>query len=348
MAKPKGIAEKRKKAVEQILTSPKEDIEKTSPEEIMEDFPPSKTSPSPRVKSKIFLEDDYSLFESPRDFKELTTEEWDEVRVDEVSIVLMFANIYNGYIPYNQITKRLIPPDVKTILLKDKSGETIRLRKSVEERMFYNYSRLSKYLQRPNIYAGTKLYLKKLDNRNEFLLEFKTDPKVVKYCRIVKYDKEKNELFYEYKDIYIEHECIEPIFKAELRFQDIDALWEEAKRVGLSIADLTYLEFKKLSEENKGAPINSYDIYYKVFFRRMCSYFAVWSVLKRHSKVFKYIGNRFWIFLQEGEVSEEDARDIDIAMPRKQFYKQRLLRKYLLISILTISIILILFFFILR
>ena len=194
----------------------------------------------------------------------------------------------------------------------------------------------------------TKLYLKRLDKRNEFLIEFKTEPKIVKYCRVVKYDKNKNELFYEYKDIYVEYECIEPIFRAELRFQDIDALWEEAKRVGLSIADLTYLEFKKLSEENKGAPVNFYDIYYKVFFRRMCSYFAVWSVLKRHSKIFEYIGNKFWIFLKEGEVFKEDIKDIDIAMPRKQFYKQYLFKKYLLISILIISIILLLLFFILR
>jgi len=80
----------------------------------------------------------------------------------------------------------------------------------------------------------------------------------------------------------------------------------------------------------------------------MCSYFAVWSVLKRYQNIFKYKGNKFWIFLKEGKISDIDIKDIDIMMPKKQFYKQCLFKKCFLFFMLIISIILLLIFFIFR
>ena len=97
--------------------------------------------------------------------------------------------------------------------------------------------------------AGTVIYLRRLDSDGSYKIYFKEAPQIVKDCRIVKYDEASKLLIYETKDLEVKYECVPPIFKAELRFQDIQALWEEARRVGYSISDLTYLQFSELAKD---------------------------------------------------------------------------------------------------
>jgi len=274
-----------------------------------DDLPLGRRAPAPRIESKFFVEEYDYRSEGARPFREVSLEEWEAIKVEAISIELMFAHFFHGFLPYNDITKKVFNPKHKTIVLRDASGREIRLKKSVEKRMFYNRN-LSKFLQPFEVYAGTLLYIKRIGMGNQYLVEFKEFPQVIKDCRIVKYDTSTKDLYYELKDLQVRYECTEPLFKSELRFQDLKALWEEARRSGLSIPDITYMEFKKLYDRNYRKPVCFLDIYYKVFFKRMCSPSAVWSVLQRNPKVFRYLGNKYWTLV--GEQALLQQKDLDI------------------------------------
>ena len=271
-----------------------------------------KKSPGPREKSKIQLE------EEPRTstpfsmtYKEMTMDIWKRVKKDEISYILFFAYIYNGYLPYDEKAQKLFPPYLKRAHFTAEGGKKFRVKIDKDKRAVYSQS-LEELFK--DAIAGTVVYLRRLDSEGSYKIYFKEAPQIVKDCRIVKYDEASKLLIYETKDLEVKYECVPPIFKAELRFQDIQALWEEARRVGYSISDLTYLQFSELAKDRADRTAHFNDIYGRVFFKRMCSPGGVWSILKHHPSYYEYTGNKVWKFIGEKFVSTPDTQEVGVHM----------------------------------
>ncbi|GAB4405976.1 MAG: hypothetical protein Kow00123_18450 [Anaerolineales bacterium] len=73
------------------------------------------------------------------------------------------------------------------------------------------------------------------------------------------------------EDIEIRYESDPHVFKAELRFEDIEALFREAEECGYSIFDVIYQEFQRLAALHPEGKVHQSDLFNAVFLRRMCS-----------------------------------------------------------------------------
>ncbi len=277
---------------EQDIWKFKPAIIEDSPEE--DEVLDSRRSPSPRISSKIKLEEEPYPLLTEYNGKEIDMVTWERIKKDEISYLLFFTYIYNGFLPYDKKAKRLFPPNVRRIYFITDSGEKFTVKIDKNRRAVYSRY-LKKFFQ--DIPAGTIVYLRRLNSDRAYKIYFKKMPQTIKDCRMVKYDPIKKAIFYEIKDLDVLYECHPPVFKAELRFKDLKALWKEAKLSGFSISDLVYLEFKELAKSGPGKAFHFNDIYNRVFFRRMCSPGGVWSILKRHPSYYKYIGEKIWEFI---------------------------------------------------
>lgn len=268
---------------------------------IIEDSPPeedevlsSMRSPIRRILSKIKLKEEPYFPLTEYNGKEIDMATWKRIKKDEISYLLFFTYIYNGFLPYDKKAKRLFPPNVRRIYFITDSGEKFTVKIDKNRRAVYSRY-LKKFFQ--DIPAGTIVYLRRLNSDRAYKIYFKKTPQTIKDCRMVKYDPIKKAIFYEIKDLDVLYECHPPVFKVELRFKDLEALWKEAELSGFSISDLVYLEFQELAKSGPGKTFHFNDIYNRVFFRRMCSPGGVWSILKRHPSYYKYIGEKIWEFV---------------------------------------------------
>ena len=278
---------------EQDIWKFKLEIFEDSPEE--EEILPSKRPPSPRVSSKIKLEEEVippteHIYEEP----DMAT--WRRIKKDEIYHLLFFTYIYNGFLPYDENAIRLFPPNARRVYFLTDYGKKFTVKIDKDARSIYSRELKNLFQDIP---AGTIVYIKRLDLNRSYKIYFKEKPQLVTDCRIAIYDEIKKEVIYEIRDLELKYECVPPVFKAELRFSDLKALWEEARLSGYSISDLVYIEFSKLAKLTFDKIVHFNDIYNGVFLRRMCSPGGVWSILKRHPAYYKYEGNKFWKFIGE-------------------------------------------------
>lgn len=308
------------------------DILEDSPEDDEEDLV-GRRSPVPHVGSKIKLEDEENLSDAIErgNLKEMDMDTWRRNKKDEIYEVLLFAYMYRGFLPYGKKAQRLFPPNVKRVCFITNDGKKFNVKIDRNKKAVYS-RRLKDFFQ--DSIAGTIVYLKRLDSDRNYRIYFRENPQIVKDCYIATYDSLTKEVIYERKDLEVKYECVPPIFKAELRFQDIKALWEEAKNCGYSISDLVYLEFSKLAKEISDKTVHFHDIYARVFFRRMCSPGGVWSVLKKHPSCYEYKKNKFWMFK-----GEDDQKQPEIT------YRVTAIKKYSTIGYIAVTIIILSFLF---
>ena len=317
----------------------KTDILEDSPED-NEGYLAGRRSPAPRVGSKIKLEDEEIPPDAIErdDLKEMDMDTWRRIKKDEISYVLFFAYMYRGFLPYDKKAQSLFPPKVKRVYFITNDGKKISVKIDRNKKAVYS-SKLKDFFQ--DSIAGTIVYLKRLNSDRNYGIYFRENPRIVKDCRVAIYDGLTKEVIYERKDLEVKYECVEPIFKAELRFQDIKALWEEAKKCGYSISDLVYLEFSKLAKEIPNKTAHFYDIYARVFFRRMCSPGGVWNILKKYPSYYEYKKNKFWMFKGEEE-QKQSQKQLEIIHTVPAMKKHSKIG-YIVITIIILSFLLYMF-----
>ncbi|MDP3143510.1 MAG: hypothetical protein Q8N14_06230, partial [Candidatus Omnitrophota bacterium] len=315
---------------EQDIWKFKPEIFEDSPEE--EEVLPSRRSPSPRVSSKIELEEEMILGSTEHIDKELDMATWSRIKKDEIHYLLFFTYRYNGFLPYDENARRLFPPTARRVYFSTDYGKKFTVKIDKDGRSIYSRELKNLFHDIP---AGTIVYIKRLDSDRSYKIYFKEELQLVKDCRIAIYDEVKKEVTYEIRDLELKYECVPPIFKAELRFSDLKALWEEARLSGYSISDLVYIEFNKLAKLTSDKVVHFNDIYNGVFFRRMCSPGGVWSILKRHPAYYKYEGKKFWKFI--GKEDREVVKD-------KTIEKKRFPR-VIFIMIFVVDVLLLIFIF---
>lgn len=86
-------------------------------------------------------------------------------------------------------------------------------------------------------------------------------------------------LHIEHTEIPMWYEGDPQVFKADMRFEDIDALFAEAKQTDLSIRDAIILALEELSDTDQEGRAYYTDIFNAVFLIRMCSYNSVRQLL---------------------------------------------------------------------
>ncbi len=242
--------------------------------------------PAPHIRSKIdiWTDEDQMLFnqallkplpaeikstEEEENIKEVETTETRGVYHSRKLPPLTYLHITQAYFPVMKILEifpessklvhvKLMDNDYHDFLLDRQAGNLIAL----DKRLFYNIF--------SNEYpAGTYFWIH--PEGNGF---YTIAPKLLRYpihvkCKVVHLSH--NKLIIETIDMLMKYHGDSRIFKADLRFIDIDAFYKEAQRNNLSVRDAIIKSIQELSEGDPDNCAHITDIFNLVFLKRMCS-----------------------------------------------------------------------------
>jgi hypothetical protein len=102
-----------------------------------------------------------------------------------------------------------------------------------------------------------------------------------------------DELHIEHTEIPMRYEGDSSVFKANMRFEDIEALFAEARRVNLSVRDAIVYAVQELCASDPNGRAHRLDIFNTVFLKRMCSPNSV-SLLLYTQPCFEQLGGGYF------------------------------------------------------
>jgi hypothetical protein len=149
-------------------------------------------------------------------------------------------------------------------------------------------------LREHGIPAGTYLWLERIDEFHYRLFpRALTQPKTVK-AKLMRLD-ERRRLCCEEIDFQMRYEGNPYLVVAELRLEDLQALWAEAEQAGMSILQAMCKAFQQIDPEGKG--VHHTELFNAVFFHiRSCSPKTVLSLLSQY-RCFERLGGGKWRYL---------------------------------------------------
>jgi hypothetical protein len=221
--------------------------------------------------------------------EELSLDEWRRrTRTEPLKLPpLTFQTIVEAYFPLNRQLSEFLPPGkLKKVRLrlrainesepmtfwvsrgdKDKRG----LKADASDR-----EKFRKWLIREGIPAGTTLWIERISD-----FEYRVYAKPLEPPRIVRQVKfasfEGGELRFDLEDVEQRWEGDPLIFKSEWRFEDPEALRQEAQRIRLPIATIVRQVFEKLDPEGQG--LHWSEVFNATYLVRMCSPRTVIEIL---------------------------------------------------------------------
>ncbi len=139
--------------------------------------------------------------------------------------------------------------------------------------------------------AGTHLWLEYLGAE-----KYRVAPRPLPFERSVPCKLayiENGELRIEQTEIPMRYEGDPSVFKADMRFSDIEALFAEASRVNLSVRDAIIFAIQELCAADPRNRAHKTDIFNAVFLKRMCSPNSV-SLLLYTQPCFEQVGNGYF------------------------------------------------------
>jgi type I restriction-modification system DNA methylase subunit len=237
---------------------------------------------------------------------------------------LSYLNIMQGYFPLTGTLLRAFPPRENAGLVDVQlvEGEDVRFVVNLQERALKSidpqavYRRFVSELAIP---AGTFLWLEyRGDTRYRIVPRPFGTPRPVR-CKQA-WLEEDGSLHVEEMEIEMRFDGDEHLFRAELRFEDMDALFKEAEERDFSIFDAIYDVFPKLAALRPDGLVHYSDIFNAVFFEyRMCSYRTVVHELYDHA-CFAEAGNGYFRFAPELGVNRRRPTRRQIA---RAFWKEQ-------------------------
>jgi len=275
----------------------------------------------PRVRSRLTLELKTAEEESEGAEADLPQEaldlikEWDEEEVPSEPETakewrppsgplrlptLSYLHLAQGYFPLKSISNvfdTMLNRQIVQIQVVD--GERLAFLVNREEGVFkaVDLDAFRRKFLDNGIPAGTFLWLE-YQGANQYRIAPHPLPKPRSVmCKLAR--MEDSHLVIEQAEIPMQYEGSAHLFKAELRFEDMEALFAEAKKTNLSVSDtLIYVMEKELSPlENR---IHYADIFNAVFLKRMCSFSSVISTLySRSHPCFEKLGDGYFRFAPE-------------------------------------------------
>lgn len=213
-----------------------------------------------------------------------------------VRVELRFSNIEDGYIPLVKDVRRILPPlivdgDFVEICWQDEPESWFRCKVSRSKRAIYNLDGRLKKVFEP-LPSGVWLYIIRVETRR-YKIDLKRQPHVVPNCKIFVADGLDGWNVLR-RDEPVEWETSDHVFKHHLTLQQMDALYDEAQRTGLSIKDAVY-EVMKRSAQTEAVHVR--DVYEAVFRRmRTCSLAAVWAQFRPEHKCYERVQPGYYRF----------------------------------------------------
>lgn len=254
--------------------------------------------PVPHVHSKIWTEKDKQDF-SQLNYKILpkeelidegeTIEHLPENRISPWYFpnhpirlpVLSYLHIAQAYFPISHIMGAF-PPDSKLLFVQIIEGEyqSFFIDRNLMVLKALDIEKLRITFLDPSIPAGTHLWLEYQGKEH-----YRITPRPLPAPRYVPCKRaylENGVLHIELNEIPMRFEGDPSVFKADLRFEDIEALFEEAQRNQLSVRDAIIQSVQELCAIDPQERAYYRDIFNVVFLKRMCSYNSVRSMLYTH------------------------------------------------------------------
>jgi hypothetical protein len=159
------------------------------------------------------------------------------------------------------------------------------------KRAIYNFDGILKRLFKP-LPSGVWLYLTRVETRR-----YKIGPKhqahTVPNCKVFTVHDDGRWSVLR-RDEFVEWETSEHVFKHQLNFTQMEALYDEAQRTGLSIKDAVYEVMKRLAQSEA---IHVRDVYDVVFWQmRTCSLAAVWAQFRPEHECYVRVQPGYYLF----------------------------------------------------
>ncbi|MGD0006116.1 MAG: winged helix-turn-helix domain-containing protein, partial [Anaerolineaceae bacterium] len=196
--------------------------------------------------------------------------------------VLTYIHFLQGFFPLSQQLRRAFDPQEDLLLVQIQVVEDDALPFLVNrsERVIkaLDAGRVRTRFLELGIPAGIHLWLEYLGGVLYRITPRPLTTPVTVKCKLARVEEGK--LHLEEADIEMRFEGDTRLFKAEMRFEDMEALFREAEQSDLSIFDAMYLAFKELAALHPDGLVHHVDLFNAVFLRyRMCSPRSVVAVL---------------------------------------------------------------------
>ena len=221
--------------------------------------------------------------------KELSLDEWRKrARTEPLKLPpLTFQTIVEAYFPLNRQLSEFLPPGrlqkVRLRFRAENESEPMTFWVSRGERDKRGLKadesdkeRFRQWLISEGIPVGTTFWIERISDFEYRLYAKRLDPpREVQQVKFASFENGK--LKFELENVLQNWEGDPLIFKAELRFEDLEALWIEAQKVNLQIATIVRRVFEQLDPNGSG--IHWIDVFNATYLVRMCSPKTVLGIL---------------------------------------------------------------------
>ncbi len=212
---------------------------------------------------------------------------------------LTYQHIVEAYFPLTSELSCFFPPGLSIGIEIICMDNRFRFWVNREDRTLKAFddedrTQFTQTLRMHGIPAGTYLWLERIDEfRYRLFPRELSQPKTVRAKRM--WLDEHRRLRCEEIDFPMRYEGNPYLVVAELRLEDLEALWAEAKRTRMSILQAMCEAFQQIDPEGKG--VHHTELFNAVFFRfRSCSPKTVLALLYRY-RCFEPLGNGRWRYL---------------------------------------------------
>jgi hypothetical protein len=211
---------------------------------------------------------------------------------------LTYQHIVEAYFPLTNELSCFFPPGkyvgIKIVCMNKTLQFWVNREDKTLKALDRDREQFTQTLREHGIPAGTYLWLERIDEfRYRLFPRTLTQPKTVK-AKLIRLDEQRR-LCCEEIDFLMRYEGNPYLVVAELRLEDLQALWAEAEQAGMSILQAMCKAFQQIDPEGKG--VHHTELFNAVFFRiRSCSPKTVLSLLSRY-QCFEALGNGRWRYL---------------------------------------------------
>jgi hypothetical protein len=203
-----------------------------------------------------------------------------------------YLHLTQAYFPIGKVVSAF-PPDVHLVLIQIIQGDyqpfLVDRHLGVLKAMEIENFRIA--CLESGIPAGTYLWLEYQGDDNYRIVPHPLPAPHVVQCKLAFI--EDGSLKIEHTEIWMEYDGDPLVFKAELRFSDIDALFEEARLCQLSVFDAIIRSIQELCAVDPNGSANRFDIFNAVYLKRMCSPNSV-NVLLYSKPCFIHLDNNYF------------------------------------------------------
>jgi len=236
-------------------------------------------------------------------------------RVPSVEFVLSFAHRATGTIPLTNRIRRAFPqadgPRTRITFIDGRSRERMPGWVMHEDRYAWG---LREWYDENLIWAGAYIRLETTENPLEMVVDYIPLPQPkeerVRVARVV-----DGRLTFEWQTRTIPYKYDPLMLIAETRFEDMEALWLEAEKVGKPISEVMCDVFPELARLHPQCHVHARTLYSAVNLVRRCAPGTVFGTLSARP-CFDSVGDGYWTY-------DPDLRDVKVVYRTEREVERR-------------------------